>query len=102
MIPSRKVKAPKNPKDKTYTILIYWVCGFPKVERRGYGRVDFLNVVDYCFFYYCFLSFDPFPSLVLTPIPNPNLLHHAPSTNIATFSFSSFGTIVFLGLVSST
>jgi hypothetical protein len=30
MIPSTKMKAPRNPQKKTYVVSIYWVCGFPR------------------------------------------------------------------------
>jgi hypothetical protein len=36
MIPSMKMRTPMNPKDKTYVVSIYWVCGFPIVQIKGY------------------------------------------------------------------
>jgi hypothetical protein len=32
---SIKMSVPKNSRDKTYVISIYWVCGFPRADRKG-------------------------------------------------------------------
>ncbi len=35
MIPSTKMKAPRNPKKKTYVVSIYSVCGFPRHREEA-------------------------------------------------------------------
>ncbi len=102
MIPSTKMRMPKNPRDRAYAVSICWVCGFPGAERRGCWGAALLTVADCCFlFCCCFFSFDPFPSSVLASAPNPNLLEREPSTKVAAFPLSSSGAAALAGLVSS-
>ncbi len=97
MIPSTNMRVPRNPKDKTYVVLICWVCGWAGAEKGGCWGASFLIVVDYYFF-----SFDPIPSSIFASAPNSNLLKCGPSINVETFLFSFSRIVVLLSLVSST